>query len=80
MKTTLTTGLALIAANLLWSAPAFAQDDEARQVELQKKFDRKMEKPFIAHGKWLTDYDQARKLAKQEGKLLFVYFTRSYAP
>lgn len=64
----------------LWCTPVMAQDDDAYQAEMQTKFDQKMEKPFIAYGGWLTDYAQAREIAKQEGKLLFVYFTRSYAP
>lgn len=80
MKISMTSRLTIVAASILLCTPAFAQEDEARQVELQGKFDQKMEKPFIAYGNWLTDYDQARKIAKQEGKLLFVYFTRSYAP
>jgi hypothetical protein len=28
---------------------------------------------------WQTDFDAAREQGKQEGKLLFAYFTRSYA-
>ena len=28
---------------------------------------------------WIADYDRARALAKQQDKLLFTYFTRSYA-
>ena len=28
---------------------------------------------------WVVDYDAARKQAKESGKPLFVYFTRSYA-
>jgi len=28
---------------------------------------------------WVMDYDKAREQAKKDGKLLFTYFTRSYA-
>jgi|FLOH01.1.fsa_nt_gi hypothetical protein len=62
-------GLALV-------APAAAQVDQA---EMQTNFDAKMAKEFISNAAWVTDYDEARKMAKEQGKLIFVYFTRSYA-
>lgn len=80
MKKAFTYLLSITALSSLLAMPAVAQEDAALQAELQEKFDHKMENPFVAHGNWLTDYEQARKIAKQEGKLMFVYFTRSYAP
>ncbi len=61
---------------LALAAPAAAQDQEG----LQAKYEAKLAKEFISHGGWITDYDLARETAKEQGKLLFVYFTRSYSP
>ncbi|TAH38218.1 MAG: hypothetical protein EYC70_06240 [Planctomycetota bacterium] len=73
MKPVLLT-LSLIAGVAL-AGGARAQD----QADLVKKRDEKLAKPFVAHGGWITDYDQAREQAQKEGKPIFVYFTRSYA-
>ena len=48
--------------------------------ELKARYAKKVASPFIAKGKWILDYDEARERAKREGKLIFVYYTRSYAP
>ena len=50
------------------------------QGDMKRKYEAKLKEPFIEYGGWLTDYDQARERAKAEGKVLFVYFSRSYAP
>ncbi len=47
--------------------------------ELEKRYAKKLEGPWIAKGKWILDFDEARARAKREGKLIFVYFTRSYS-
>lgn len=62
---------------LALAAPAAAQADQAK---MQKNLESKMAKDFISNAGWITDYDEARKIAKEEGKLIFVYFTRSYSP
>ncbi|MGB0953586.1 MAG: hypothetical protein ACPG31_10190 [Planctomycetota bacterium] len=62
-------GLALV-------APAAAQDQEQMQQNLEKK----LAKSFVENGGWVLDYDEAKKIAKEEGKIIFAYFTRSYAP
>ncbi|MDA0666374.1 MAG: hypothetical protein O3A95_07095 [Planctomycetota bacterium] len=62
---------------LCLAAPAVAQEDVD---PLQTKLEAKLAKSFVAHGNWILDYDEARKIAKEEGKLIFVYFTRSYSP
>jgi len=80
MKKILTRLLTWTALSILWVATAAAQEDGVLQAELQEKFEHKMESAFASSGSWLTDYELARKIAKQEGKLMFVYFTRSYAP
>ena len=63
--------LALFAA----AAPVRAQDQEAFKQNLAKK----LESDFLKAAPWLTDFDQAREEAKKSGKLIFAYFTRSYA-
>lgn len=65
----LTLGLALV-------APAAAQDQE----QMQKNLEKKLAKSFVENGSWVLDYDEAKKIAKEEGKIIFAYFTRSYAP
>ncbi|MBC8327621.1 MAG: hypothetical protein ISR76_07495 [Planctomycetes bacterium] len=61
---------------LALAAPAAAQD----QTDLQAKYEAKLADEFVSYGGWITDYDQARKIAKEQGKLIFTYFTRSYSP
>ena len=50
------------------------------QELLKEKLEKKLAEPFLKNGKWYTDYDVAREEAKKNGKLIFAYFTRSYAP
>ncbi len=49
------------------------------QETLQKLRTEKLAKPVFQKAAWVTDYDAAREQAKKENKLLFTYFTRSYA-
>jgi len=63
--------LALVAA----ASPALAQDQEAMKQNLAKK----LESEFLKAAPWITDFDKARDEAKKSGKLIFAYFTRSYA-
>ncbi|MHC4549951.1 MAG: hypothetical protein ACYTEZ_14360 [Planctomycetota bacterium] len=62
-----------LAGLIVLAAPGYAQSLEA-------KLDAKLEEPFVQNAAWVTDYDQARKQAKEQNKLIFAYFTRSYAP
>ncbi len=50
------------------------------QDEVKKLRAEKLAKPVFKQAAWRTDYDQARAEAKKDGKLILVYFTRSYAP
>ena len=50
------------------------------RTDLQAKLDAKLALPFVKNGGWRLDYEAARKEAAKEGKLLFVYFTRTFAP
>ena len=61
---------------LLAMAPALL----AAPQSLERKLEAKLKKSFIRHGGWETDYDAAKARAQKEGKVLFVYFSRSYSP
>ncbi|MCA8952407.1 MAG: thioredoxin family protein [Planctomycetes bacterium] len=61
---------------LLAVALSAQQDDQARLVELRAA---KRSEPVFALADWTFDYDEARARAKRSGKLIFGYFTRSYA-
>lgn len=58
---------------------AAPQQKQKSQDELVAERDKKLAKEFLKKGSWVTDYDQARAEAKKSGKLLFTYFSRSYA-
>ncbi|MCA8941806.1 MAG: hypothetical protein KDB80_04535 [Planctomycetes bacterium] len=74
-------GLVLLATSLVPSF-VFAQESELdiEQQRLIKQRDEKLAKAFLKNGDWITDYDAAKKRATESGKLIFGYFTRSYAP
>lgn len=65
---------ALLAA--LLPAQNRPQPDQAKLVELRTA---KLAKPVFQKAPWVFDYDKAREQAKKEGKVIFAYFTRSYA-
>ena len=70
--------LCSLAAGLLLTPAASSRG--AGQRDLQDRYEKKLAKEFIEYGGWITDYDAARTKAKEEGKVLFVYFSRSYSP
>jgi len=59
---------------------ALAPGLQAAPQTLEEKYEDKLAKPFVRFGGWETDYDEARARAKEEGKPIFVYFSRSYSP
>jgi len=65
--------LPLLAA---FSSPAAAQRSQA---ELKDNLQKKLAKAWVKKVNWITDYDKALAEAKKSGKLIFAYFTRSYA-
>ena len=77
MRRFVTGSLALLLLAIA-ATPVLAQDDE--QARLAKQRDEKLQKAFLKNGEWLTDYDAAMKKASESGRLMFGYFTRSYAP
>ena len=54
-----------------------AQDDQKELAQLRQK---KLQAEFLTKAPWLLDFDKAQAAAKQDGKPIFGYFTRSYAP
>lgn len=67
-----------VAAVLAAAAPAAAQDQT--REELVARFEQKLAEPFAVEGPWMVDFEAALKRAQAEDKLVFVYYTRSYAP
>ncbi len=54
-----------------------AQNKSQEQlVELRTE---KLAKEVFKKASWVVDYDAARRRAKESGKPIFAYFTRSYA-
>ena len=52
----------------------------ARAQSFEEKLEKKLQAPFLGKAPWVLDYDEARKLAKEKGRVVFAYFTRSFAP
>ena len=52
----------------------------AAQTDLAAKLEDKLASPFLKNADWFTDFDKAKARAKESGKVIFGYFTRSYAP
>ncbi len=67
------------AAALLASLLPAQNRSQPSQEDLKKLRTEKLAKPVFQKATWVTDYDKARAQAKKENKLLFAYFTRSYA-
>jgi len=57
---------------------AYATSSYAQTFE--DLYQKKLEKDFFKNAAWVLDYDQALAKAKESKKLIFVYFSRSYAP
>lgn len=47
---------------------------------LEANLEKKLAKPFFENAAWITDFAEAKRKAKELGKPIFAYFTRSYAP
>lgn len=52
----------------------------SRAQSLEEKYAKKLASPFIKKAAWVLDFDEAKKKAKESGKVLFAYFTRSFQP
>ena len=67
-----------LAALLLLAAPLAAR--AVPPDELIARFEKKVAEPWFVTGGWTADYDIARARAKETGRPILAYFTRSYAP
>ena len=61
------------------SKPARPAAQKPQASDLQKKYEDKLKEPFLKKAPWITDYDKALAEAKKTGKMVFGYFSRSYA-
>ena len=66
-------GLATVLALGLWASSARAQSNE-------EKLQEKLSQEFATKTAWVMDLDEATKAAQASNKLIFAYFSRSYAP
>ena len=66
-----------ILVGLLAASSLAAQNDQAALIE---KRNAKLDADFLSFTDWITNYETARATAKETGKPIFAYFTRSYSP
>jgi len=57
---------------------AFAATAHAQSLE--ENLAEKLKKPFASNASWVLGFAEAKKQAAEGGKLIFAYFSRSYAP
>ena len=60
------------------AAVGFAQDSATS--EFQAKYEKKVAEAWFTENGFTDDYDVARERAKEQGRPIFAYFTRSYSP
>jgi hypothetical protein len=66
---------AIALAFLAAAGDVLAQD----QDQLKRNLEKKLESEFLKKTPWILDFDEAKAAAKKSKKLIFAYFTRSYA-
>lgn len=71
---------ALLALTLLAPQAATQGRQPPSQEELQSRLEKKLEGEWLKNADWQTDFAAAKAAAKDSGKLIFAYFTRSYTP
>lgn len=52
----------------------------AHAESLEEKLEAKLKKPFAANAAWVLEFAEAKKQAAEKGRVIFAYFSRSYAP
>lgn len=73
--------LAIVAASAgLFAAACEKSPPSPQQQALVARRDAKLAEDWVKAAAWHVDYDEARAEAARSGKLIFAYFTRSYAP
>lgn len=65
----------LITALLATSALAQGSQDDPKALRAAK-----VAEAWFTANPWTDDYDEARAKARESGKVIFAYFTRSYSP
>jgi hypothetical protein len=60
------------------AAVGFAQDPA--KSDMQTKYESKVAEAWFTDNGFTDDYDVARERAKEQGRPIFAYFTRSYSP
>ena len=50
------------------------------QGSLEDRKKASLRKPFLANAPWVSSLERAKADARETGKLIFGYFSRSYAP
>ena len=70
----------LVAALPVLGCALVAPAQDIDQDELIARRDKKLVSEFLNKADWITDYDAARAKAKESGKPIFAYFTRSFQP
>lgn len=71
--------IALAALLCTFATLAMAQ----RQVDpakMESNYNEKLQKAFVEKVAWTKTLEEAKKKAEEQNKLIFGYFTRSYAP
>jgi hypothetical protein len=69
-----------VAALALVLAASAALAGPPSQDQLKKQRDEKLGEDWVKKFPWVTDYTKAKEEAKKSGKMIFAYFSRSYAP
>ena len=64
----------------LLASQASAQMAGPDEDALRERYESKLTESWITSNPWTADYDEAREKAKESGKVIFAYFTRSYSP
>ena len=59
---------------------AVAQQAPPTPAELKSRLEKELSAAWIKNADWVMDFDAAKAKSKASGKLIFAYFTRSYAP
>ena len=62
------------------SPDLLAQERPLSQEEYRARRTEKLEKAFLQKADWFVDYDKARAAAKQQGKWIYTYFSRTFEP
>ena len=69
----------VLAAGLLFASATGAASNPSAD-ELKDKFEEKLAQPFVKNGGWIADFEEAQEAAQAQDRVIFAYFTRSYAP